>query len=241
MTRLEPKQQRYLVSRGAMTTHLVEDRRATVSPWGCGNSKLGPGVYTYSKPAGREHSCPGSTDHCERVCYAKRMTENPWLEHLYAENQRRGDILPELPRDARLVRGHVSGDFDSELYVRSWIALVYERPDVRFWFYTRSWRVSELLPALEVLRDCPNVQLWASMDPESELPPEGWRRAWLDGDPRIGDLVAKRAYRTPGDVVAPACPEETGEKANCVDCRYCFATQEGDLVFLEHAPKEGQT
>lgn len=240
MTRLEQKQQRYLVSRDAMTTHLVEDRRAGVSPWGCGNSKLGPGVYTYSKPAGRARSCPGSTDYCEEVCYAKRMTSNLWLRELYTRNLWRGANLPELPADARLVRGHVSGDFDSHDYVCSWIDLSRWRPEVLFWFYTRSWRVPELLPRLEDLRACPNVQLWASMDPESELPPEGWRRAWLDGDLRIGHLVAKRAYRVLGEVVAPACPEETGEKANCVDCLYCFATQEGDLVFLEHTPKGGQ-
>lgn len=241
MSKLEQNQQRYLVSREAMTTHLVEDRRAIVSPWGLGNSKLGAGVYTYSKPAGRAHSCPGATDHCERVCYAKRMTSNPWLRLLYEENAARGSVLPDLPADATLVRGHVSGDFDSVAYVVEWWALAAGRKDVQFWFYTRSWRVPEIYVALERLRALPNVQMWASMDPDSGLPPEGWRRAWLDSDERIGELAAKRAYRTPGGVVAPACPEETGEKANCVDCGYCFDTDRGDLVFLEHAPKPEQS
>lgn len=227
--------QRYLVAREDMVTHVVEDRRASLSSWGRGNSKLGSDVYTYSKPAGREWSCPGSTDYCEKICYAKRMGENEVLGWLYERNATRGDALPDLPADARLVRGHVSGDFDTVGYVESWITLVRLRPEVQFWFYTRSWRVPEVLPALEVLRGCPNVQVWASMDPDCELPPSGWRRAWLDSDARGTQIrIAKHAYRTVDGVNAIVCPEEAGTKPNCSACKYCFDTEAGDLVFIEH-------
>lgn len=237
--RIEARQSRYSVSREAMATHLVEDRRASVSPWGRGNSKIGPGVYTYSKPAGRGYSCPGSTDYCEEACYAKRMVQNPALAWLYAENAARGDELPQLPADAELVRGHVSGDFDTVDYVDSWTSLALRRPQVLFWFYTRSWRVPELRQALEALRALPNVQVWASLDPDCDLPPEGWRCAWLDGDPRLTRVgVESNAYRIRGfPRRIPACPEETGERANCVECGYCFSQGTGDLVFLEHRPK----
>lgn len=236
---LERKHQRYLVARGAMTTHLIEDRRASVSPWGLGNSKVGPGVYTYSKPSGRAGSCRGSTDYCERICYAKRMN-NPWLDKLYAENSARGAELPELPEDAKLVRGHVSGDFDTGDYVRAWARLVSAHPDCLFWFYTRAWRIDALLPSLEDLRALANVQVFASMDPDCETPPEGWRRAWLDSDERaIHKRVAKYAFRTVDGVLAVACPEETGKKANCVECGYCFRPGRGDVLFLEHRELKG--
>lgn len=481
--RLEANQQRYTVSREAMTTHLVEDRRAVVSPWGLGNSKIGLGVFTYSKLPGRDESCPGATDYCEEVCvgvevkvltadlrwvpagqlregdelvgfdehhpgpklrrryrravvtshrvrkrkavlvnvggrwirttpehrflvreqrgyatrfawkrcdelvrgdelprflqvwgeertrdagylagiydgegcwtdglvgfsqkpgpvldnvqamlesrgytvwryhpegrsavilrigrryeamrflgsirparllanasffgepmqartfervrevrhlplpapvavmetstatfiaegfgahncYAMRMRTNPHLGLLHEANTARGAELPPLPEEARLVRGHVSGDFDSVEYVEAWVRLAESRPEVLFWFYTRSYRVPELKEALEALRALPNVQVWASMDPETDAPrgPDGeyWRCAWLDGDARLTrtGVESKRAYRIRGfPEIIPACPEETGERPNCEACGYCFKAKRGDLVFLEH-------
>ena len=237
---------RYQVTREAMTVHLVEDRRADVSPWGLGNSKLGPDVFTYSKHAGRAYSCPGSTDYCERLCYAKRMApEGSWLHLLYTQNGNRHHVLPELPNGAELVRGHVSGDFDSVAYIRSWTQLASERPEVLFWFCTRSWRVRPFLLSLERLRALPNVQLWASMDRECEPPPDGWRRAWLDSDPRVQATPRGLAFSIDaefGGGMAPACPEETGVRKNCRECGICFEAGGGlkDLVFLEHRmPGEG--
>ena len=237
MSKIERNAQRYLVSRDDMTVHLIEDRRADVSPWGIGNSKVGPGVFTYSKLPGHHESCPGSTLHCEQVCYAKRALGNTWLRQLWKMNSDRGGLLPELPPEATLVRGHVSGDFDSIGYVEEWIALALSRSDVKFWFYTRSWRVPNMLPTLEKLRQLENVQLWASMDRDCEDPPAWWRKAWLDSDPRINELAGKYTFTVPGGDRAPVCPEESGTKENCVDCRYCFEPHHGDLVFLEHAPK----
>lgn len=233
-------QSRFAVTREEMTTYLVEDRRALVSPWGCGNSKIGPGVFTYSKLPGSAESCPGATPYCERVCYAMRIIDNPWLRELYTANQCRGAELPELPADARLVRGHVSGDFDTPEYVIAWRKQAMERPEVLFWFYTRSWRVPEILPALQLLRELPNVEVWASVDADaSDLPPIGWRRAWLDSDMRAtaGGQVGKYAYRTEDGMLAIVCPEETGKAANCAECGFCFTPDYGqgtDLIFIEH-------
>lgn len=211
-------------------THLIEDRRAPISPWGLGNSKLGPGVYTYSKTA--VETCPGATEHCISVCFARRMGAH--VDLLHRENTKRGASLPPLPDDARLVRGHVGGDFDTATYILAWCRLATKRPEVQFWFYTRSWRVPQLLPFLEILRELPNVQVWASMDPDCEPAPPGWRRAWMSTDPRgAGDLVGKACYRTEDGIIAPVCPEEAGTKENCVACGYCFRPFGGDLVFVE--------
>jgi len=234
-TRIEANEARRRVPGEAMESHLCDDRRASVSPWCVGNSKLGLNVFTYSKAPGRDRTCPGATEFCESVCYAMRIMDNPHLRIIYEANEKRGADLPDLPAEARLVRGHVSGDFDSAEYVRAWIDLVRRRPDATFWFYTRSWRIAEIRPALEELRALPNVEVWASMDPRCEDPPEGWRVAWIDSDARLwrDPGVAGKSYYYHGRRV-PVCPEQTGERENCEACGYCFRGKAGDLVFLEH-------
>lgn len=212
--------------RAELAVHIPDTRGVHVSPWGRGNLKLGQGegFYTYSKlpglPSPHGGSCPGATDTCLRVCYAFRVRETPLVWQMWEENTKRGYILPQLPTDAKIVRIHVAGDFDSRLYVVAWYLMAKQYPEVDFYGYTRSWRVLELLPELERLRGLPNVQAFASMDTNTEeLPPEGWRRAWLGNDPRA------EGYH---------CPEETRRKPNCQSCRYCFDGQKHDVIFLLH-------
>lgn len=219
-----------------MITHLIEDRNAVISPWGKGNSKLGSGIYTYSKLPGREHSCPGSSSECERMCYAKRLVANKPVWELLTANTK-NDTVPPLPPDAQIVRIHVSGDFDTNNYIASWVGLVCANPGVKFFGYTRSWRVKELLYNLEQLRSLPNVWLWASMDKSiTELPPEGWRRAWIAGDSRL--TPNGKHYLTFDGRKAIVCLEENGSMPDCETCTLCFATKKNDLVFIEHGPKK---
>ena len=199
-------QRRYDVTLDALTVHPIEDRRSLVSPWGKGNSKIGPGIYTYSKLPGRQSgTCPGSSAECEMICYAKRVIMNKPVWELWERNTVRGENLPDLPNDAKIVRFHISGDFDTWQYTRAWVMMCEDIPDVQFFGYTRSWRVPELLPMLEKLRALPNVELWASLDKSMiDLPPAGWRRAWLEGDPRI--VQQGKSYLVEG-TPAIICPE----------------------------------
>jgi len=217
--------------------------------YGCGNLKIGMSVFTYSRPAGNPQerdnpangTCPGSSSECEAICYAKR------IQGVVLDNYRRNaiDKVPPIPVECELLRIHVSGDFDTVRYIKQWINRLTERPDVTAWAYTRSWRVPELLPALERLRALPNMQLFASMDVSiEELPPTGWRRAWIDGDLRAGQPVLMTAH---GETVVSEhnfvtadgdrsylCPEETKRKKDCVSCGYCFEGQKHDVTFLKH-------
>ncbi len=226
-----------------LNIHLPDTRGVTISRWGRGNLKLGmDGVYTYSRLPGRPDglyesvafaagfapgtsigTCPGSTEKCESICYAKRVINTPMVWDVWARNGPEEAILDEsLPADAKIVRIHVSGDFDTPRYIQHWIKLVLEHPDVQFFGYTRSWRVPELLYDLNRLRGLPNVQLFASVDKSrDELPPADWRRAWLEDDSRIGM-----------DVPSYVCPEQTGRKANCQECGYCIVGQKNDVTFI---------
>jgi hypothetical protein len=223
-----------------LTVYLPDTRGVKISRYGCGNLKIGPSVYTYSRPAGRTWTCPGSTDECEAICYAKRI-EGP-VAQVYRLNSHY--LVPAIPADCRLLRLHISGDFDSPEYIASWIERLTDRPDVVMWVYTRSWRVPRLLPMLEQLRALPNVQIFASMDKShTDVPPAGWRRAWIDGDPRAGDPKLVRAHLD--DPVTHnlvtfdgqhtyICPEETKRQPNCEACGYCFKGSTKDVTFLLH-------
>lgn len=214
--------------------YLVEDRHTTVSPYGYGNTKLGKNIYTYSKLPGREFTCPGSTDSCEAYCYAKRLIQNNPIWSLLTENTKRGDKVPPIPSDAKIIRIHVSGDFDSEKYILSWVEIVKQNPKVIFYAYTRSWRCNELINSLNELRKQPNMFLWASIDAEmQELPSKEWRRAWLEGDDRL-TKISKNRFKTFDDKQAVICLEENGLLPSCEACKYCWKDSNTDLVFLMH-------
>lgn len=230
-------------SPGSLTVYLPDTRGVKISRFGLGNFKLGPDVYTYSRLPGRGSTCPGSSPECEAVCYAKRVVSEAGLvADVWAGNSVTESVPGELPPGCRLLRLHVSGDFTSETYIDQWTALISRYPDVRVWAYTRSWRVPELLPALERLRALPNVELFASTDSSiPEPPPAGWRAAWIDGDERCSRPIRDGAATPPfharaidGRRVGYVCPEETGAKRDCEDCRYCFDGRTNDVVFLRH-------
>lgn len=189
-------------------------------------------------------TCPASSPECESICYAARPVEEMGaVAAMWLRNSATSDV-PPIPEDAKLLRLHVSGDFDTINYVKNWITRLVERPDVVMWAYTRSWRVPELLPYLEILRGLPNVTLWASMDQSiAELPPQGWRRAWIDGDERGGDPQLTKAHMDDPVVhnlvaydgtASYVCPEETKRQPNCEACRYCFKGETKDVMFLRH-------
>lgn len=265
-----------------LTVYIPDTRGVVVSQYGKGNLKIGPHVFTYSRLPGRPYklalgfagaqpvqrptpadgfdgprntiggTCPGSSPECEKICYAERpVREGGAVMTMWNVNSWSSKV-PPIPEECTILRLHISGDFDTVAYIENWIVRLTERPDVTMWVYTRSWRVPELLPALERLRALPNVQMFASMDVSvPEMPPEGWRRAWIDGDPRAGvvhDIPSHypassadgplfdewETQRTQDGTKALICPEETKAVANCEECGFCFKGQRNDVVFLKH-------
>jgi hypothetical protein len=211
-------------NKSKLEIRLPDTRGVTLSRWGAGNLKIGLNVITYSKLA--LATCPGASVWCKGSCYAQRIA-GVVAEFVYKVNTEAGANVPDFPSDtdSKLCRPHVSGDFDSVAYIQRWTEIVKSRPDVQFWAYTRSWRMFTFQPALEQLRALPNMQLFASMDESTpEMPPIGWRIAWIEGDPRI-------ASRT-----SVICPEERKKVANCEKCGYCFRRFNNvrDVVFLKH-------
>lgn len=208
----------------------------------CGNGKLGEGVHAWSLPA--LETCPGHSDLCARVCYARfgrfktRTMQSRLAENLLAAQA--DDFVPRLTaeihrRGIHTLRIHVSGDFYDAQYPLKWVAIARRCPWTTFYAYTRSWRVPEIAPALSEMAKLRNVRLWFSRDAETGDPadlPQGVRVAYLQTDRDelpAGDLIFRvRPLRglppsqpplsviCPSEVTVPRTPEVT-----CTSCRLC--------------------
>ena len=192
---------------------------------GRGNSKVGE-IPTFSLPS--RFTCPGASAWCIKHCYARRFERLRALCRMgYSRNlvltwdtdRFVSTMLAQIPPDVPCFRIHVSGDYYDTTYIESWRKICLGRPLVRFWAYTRSWASPTLQPALEALRRLPNFCLFASTDVTMPPPPEGWRVAFVEGDPRATGIK---------------CREQNGLSDSCLTCRYCFASNAGHVVFRVH-------
>ncbi len=129
-----------------------------------GNAKL-RGIHTFSLPAG--WSCPFAQDCQSRAdretghitdgtdtkyrCFAASqeamypsVRSARWTNFELLRRKSREEmaalILASLPARALIVRVHAAGDFFSEAYFLAWLDVARQRPDVRFYFYTKSIR-----------------------------------------------------------------------------------------------------
>jgi hypothetical protein len=110
-------------------------------------------VYEWNLPAGT--TCPFAKE-CkvcvDRVtgkfdikrgqfrCYAASAERFPAVrEHRWNNYEFvRAGLVPVLPKDAKHVRIHASGDFYSQKYFDTWLQIARDNPDVKFWAFTKS-------------------------------------------------------------------------------------------------------
>jgi len=130
-------------------------------------------------------TCPGRTDECESVCYAK---ESEYRDRTAEKLQRNLDTLHEaetveamaeklramvgqyveranrmgVPDDSRQFRIHWSGDFFSVDYAEAWRIVIEENPDIKFYTYTRSFQPD--VNVVPVLAGLENLDLFLSVD-----------------------------------------------------------------------------
>jgi len=192
---------------------------------GEGIKKVGE-VFTFSLPS--HITCPGMSIWCKKHCYAYRYERRrPKCQKAYQNNfaltQNIDNFITTmigiLPRIMPCFRIHISGDFYSIEYIEAWQKICSAFPQTKFWTYSRSWNVSELLPSLNTLRTLPNVQIFASTDPTIRLPPEDWRIAFIETDLRANGLI---------------CLAQTKEKHSCLQCGYCFNQKDVNIIFKVH-------
>ena len=208
-----------------------------------GNSKLGRAIHHFDLPA--VSTCPGRSCVCESVCYATRGRFHTDLVRDRLQWCLRRSTRPTSPtawsvkiacKGALVIRVHVSGDFYDAGYAGKWLSVFRRCHTARFYFYTRSWRVTEVAPVLEQMAELENVRAWYSADAETGLPdplPPGVRVAWLQtaqDDPVLGDLLFRdypvRGSPMPRFDLPVVCPNETppGRRhgTNCGNCGHCW-------------------
>ena len=205
-----------------------------------GNQKIGSAIHNWSLPA--VTSCPGASELCKEACYARkhrfgyavvrRRLQWNWRQCL------RDDFVERMVSEIRsrgvlVLRVHVSGDFWSVEYVERWLEIMRQAPRVRFYAYTRSWRIPSLAAALEKLAALSCMRLWYSTDDECGSPaniPANVRLAYLQTSdapaPSAVDLLfrVRRLRKLPALPVI--CPSETpaghASQITCGACRRCF-------------------
>jgi hypothetical protein len=218
-----------------------------------GNTRLGTtrAIWTFSLPS--RTSCPGRSPLCARRCYSDHIERRrPSVRRRYERNlrlSRRPTFVARVVafivrRRVRVVRLHVGGDFPDPAYARKWLAVMRGLPTVRFYFYSRSWRVPAVRRVLAAMARLPNVRAWFSCDRDTGVPrrvPAGVRLAWLmtapdDRPPRadlvfrvrpLRRLVQKRVGWEGGAGQALVCPTEngiTGNRTSCARCGVCWRT-----------------
>ena len=131
-----------------------------------GNHKLGRWlIWGFGLPSGTPETCPGLTDVCQSDCYAVAVERyRPAAAALYRRNLRESRRRAFVRRiraflvahAVRVVRVHTGGDFYSARYARKWLRVMRHSPRVRFYFYTRSWRVPAIRAVIDRMAERPN-------------------------------------------------------------------------------------
>lgn len=118
------------------------------------------------------------------------------------------------------IRIHNSGDFSDPQYIKDWISIISQSPDIPFWAYTKSWRIPSLVPLLGELNDLLNIQLFASIVDKSR--------------PTIPlRLSLTLPIGIPLEQLQAECPWDTDRTQTCEVCKTCFTPQPDtpDIVF----------
>lgn len=219
-----------------------------------GNKKLGGRlIWGFGLPSARPDLCVGLSAECRMHCYSARMEGlRPAVRARFEKNLRLSR-LPDfadrayhfiLAHEIAVVRLHSGGDFYSADYAAQWLTVARRLPGVRFFGYTRSWRMSGIRPVLEELAALPNARLWYSCDRGTGVPaavPPRVRLAWLmtgagDLPPsethlifRVRPLRRRPLTRVEGVRV---CPEEDGvprrAPVTCDRCGVCWRSLPGE-------------
>jgi hypothetical protein len=213
-----------------------------------GNHKLGGRlIWSFSLPSARSDICSGMSSLCQEHCYSRRLEAiRPVVRTRYEANYQLS-LAPNfarrvcaflIKRKIAVVRLHVGGDFYSSEYAHKWLCVMRRLPQVRFYFYTRSWRNEAIALLLDRMATLPNCRAWYSCDHETSVPaiiPPGVRLAYLSVVPEdlpsaVAGLVFRirrlRSQQATHMNTVRVCPAEDGvprtQRVTCERCQLCW-------------------
>jgi len=228
-----------------------------IKPPARGNEKLGE-VLTESRETGP--TCPVTCPlYQNETCYSKKLgvfrgnimegmrdRESAHMADRPGWIASRVKAWRKETAAGRPVRFLVHGDLmrhDGAGLDWDWIQDVIEAagqvPGFRGWGYTHTWQNGEATTAREAFRRA-GITFWASCHSASEAASAraaGWNVALISEERKAGysGSNARTAQSMGTDRPAIVCPEQTGRKADCLSCGFCFQTApKCDLVLLKH-------
>lgn len=229
-----------------------KDRKVTNSVTASGNAR---GANSFGLPSGKAFSCPGATSFCERICYAGKLEKiYSGVKNVLMRNWEalQGKSLVEMQAlltemiaefvtetDRIIARGgkatydfriHWDGDFFSREYAGAWANTVRAFPNVRFWAYTRT------LDVVDILVDIPNLSLYLSSDPVNRDAVNAVSAEWGVPVASVADTFAEARESLPKGK-AYDCPENggrmpliTAKGSACLSCGIC-PDKRGNVTF----------
>ena len=210
------------------------------------NGKQAAISNTFGLANGKEFSCIGATDYCEKICYAGKLENlfkgvgaqmlanwNALKDASFEEMVYMLDgiiskfVAESRKRNAEMIyRIHWDGDFFSMDYIDAWATVIREYNMVQFWVYTRSAMAVRELTSYRF----DNLSLYFSVDPNNEGLGHALHRTYGVRIAAVAETFADSqamVERITGRVGAK-CPEQTGQipliSANgsaCATCGLC--------------------
>lgn len=237
-----------------MTTTLKrsKDRKVTNSVTASGNAR---GANSFGLPSGQAFSCPGATSFCERICYAGKIEKmytnvskvlmHNWellkdasvgtmitlLSDMIAEFVKETDRMNSKGSAASYdFRIHWDGDFFSRDYAIAWANVIRSFPNVRFWAYTRT------LDVVDILAGIPNLSLYISTDPVNRDEANAVSERYGVPVASLADTFSEAREAMP-EGKAYDCPENgkrmpliTPKGSACIACGIC-PSKRGNVAF----------
>ncbi len=166
-------------------------------------------------------------------CYAKKSVRMyPTVKENYTRNTNalnNFENLPDTPKNRKVVRMYVSGDFQNKHAINEWRRLALYTPDTIFYGYTKQWKNKKLLKELEKLKSYNNVVLRASVDDKTGYNvPKGWIKAGITDS-------KSRGLQLENGVKSYVCKFQD-DKIKCDTCRICFSKklENIEIYFPKH-------
>ena len=142
-------------------------------------------------------------------------------------------VIAEIKRKGVLVlRLHCSGDFYNADYARKWLEIMRHCPKVRFYLYSRSWRIEDIAPVLEEMAALTVLPGLVQHRPRDGCSGQGSRRrppGLLAGGPgrrtgAFGPVVCgSQGSASRSRVGLPLlCPHQANKAENCGSCGRCY-------------------
>lgn len=196
-----------------------------------GNGKTGESIHLWSLPP--VESCPGRSSVCSEHCFGlKHRYQFPQVKEKLAYNMLAAQDVSFADRmvteinfkGCMVVRVHCVGDFVSRVYALKWLDIMKRCKRTEFYFYTRSWRITEIKPVIDTMSKLSNCRAWMSTDSETGF--TSGNQAYLqtiDGDtPKEADLIFRIRKLRKLPALPQVCPAETIKGGVCGTCKRCL-------------------